>query len=351
MPLHQTAQDDPLTRLIRFRTSALFETVGSLQAVAHPWYHREWTARTRDAMGNAFVEEVVDLYGQFHMGCDFAEMAIEYADQHDVPGFLEYVESLPLQSFAYYVLGRLYPLDEIPAVLSAAGIERMVERHGNTDHLQHSGADFAWADDADALKRRVTGLWRRYWEEFFHRELAGCEPFWEASIREKEEILYGQGGVALLDHVTGYQELPPQLPEGQPYTQVQFIPVYRTPRRHHTYYGYGIVTVVYDCRRTERLTVEVEQTRTRALSVMRALSDEKRLLILRLIADEVHRFNGKRISEKIGISPSVVSRHLSQLKDAGLISERSVDNRNITYRLNRRAVEQLSDILLNFLNV
>ena len=41
--------------------------------------------------------------------------------------------------------------------------------------------------------------------------------------------------------------------------------------------------------------------------------------------------NGKMMAEILKLSPSVVSRRLAQLRNAGLIDEHSKDNRNITY--------------------
>ncbi len=44
-----------------------------------------------------------------------------------------------------------------------------------------------------------------------------------------------------------------------------------------------------------------------------------------------------------------MSRHLTQLREAGVIVEETRDNRTITYRLQREALTSLPDRLLDFL--
>ena len=83
--------------------------------------------------------------------------------------------------------------------------------------------------------------------------------------------------------------------------------------------------------------------------MLRALADENRLKILRLISEEELAYNGRKIAEKLKLSPSVVSRHLGQLKDAGLVIEHSPDNRNILYIAQREKISELPQILLRYL--
>ena len=59
--------------------------------------------------------------------------------------------------------------------------------------------------------------------------------------------------------------------------------------------------------------------------------------------------NGKAIAKKLNLSAPTVSRHLGQLKEAGIISEESADNRTITYTLQREAIFDLPDTLMDYL--
>jgi DNA-binding transcriptional ArsR family regulator len=85
------------------------------------------------------------------------------------------------------------------------------------------------------------------------------------------------------------------------------------------------------------------------LAVFKALSDEKRLKILKLIAFNEQLANGKIIAERLTLSSSVVSRHLAQLRGCGLINEHSPDNRNITYSLDMEKISAISKDLQTFI--
>lgn len=348
MPLHVTAERDPITPMVHFRTSAVFQTLVSIQAATHPWRHKDWSRQVKEALGEDFFGRLKSLYEKFHNGCDFAEIAIDYPDD-DFSGFIDYVESLPPCTFAFYVLGRIYPLEEIPQNLAEKSIFRLVEEHGNLDHFQHIGVTFEWADNVPALQKRLTEFWRTYWREFFKQRLPDYEVLWERGIQEREEILYRQGGTALLEQLTGHSELPRPIPKDQPITTVQFIPACLMPRSHQMYYGYGMATVVYDCTRSQELDAEIEKSKDSALAVLRALADENRLKILRIVSEQEMAYNGRKIAEKLKLSPSVVSRHLSQLKEAGLVTEYSPDNRNILYNAQREKISELPQLLLRYL--
>ena len=74
-----------------------------------------------------------------------------------------------------------------------------------------------------------------------------------------------------------------------------------------------------------------------------------RLRLLQIIATDAHRFNGRKLAKYMYLSPSVVSRHLKQLREAGLIEEHSPDNRNVVYRIDYAVVESLSSELLKYI--
>src|SRR5688572_19201178 len=57
----------------------------------------------------------------------------------------------------------------------------------------------------------------------------------------------------------------------------------------------------------------------RASALFRLLSDSTRLRLLRILAQD--RFNVSELTGILGVAQSGVSRHLSLLKDAGLVAE------------------------------
>ena len=82
-------------------------------------------------------------------------------------------------------------------------------------------------------------------------------------------------------------------------------------------------------------------------NMMKAMSDETRLKILSiLITTDV--CVGK-IAEMVGVSPSVASRHLRTLENAGLVTRTKLGNR-VRYRANREKIERLLGEMIEYLH-
>ena len=86
------------------------------------------------------------------------------------------------------------------------------------------------------------------------------------------------------------------------------------------------------------------------MATLKALNDETRLEILRLIVkhDKEYALHGKIIAERVKVSASAASRHLALLKDGNLISEEPHKNL-ITYRFMKDTLTGLVDKLLDYL--
>ena len=113
MPLHTTVDIDPITHLVRFQTSSVFETLISLQSLNYQLHQKEWTEEVKRNLGDFFVERVRLLYNDFHKGSDSGELAIDFSDHNDVSGVIDYVEGMSLKKFAFYFSGRLYPQSDV----------------------------------------------------------------------------------------------------------------------------------------------------------------------------------------------------------------------------------------------
>jgi DNA-binding transcriptional ArsR family regulator len=341
MPLHNAPEYDSIAALMRFRSSAVFEMLVGLQESANSWQMKSFTDEVRLALGNDFVDDLAAFYRDFHTCCAFAELAADFEDHDDLNGFFEYVEKMPEREFTFYTLGRYFPVEELPEKITEEKVTGLFESHGESELLFQTYPKLDWANDVPGLKRNLVKYWRTYWEGFFSKKIPELRDMWVHSIKEKRAFLENNGGTELLKHLSGYDELPEPLPADQPFTAVEIIPLFHTSHQKIMYYGYGKVNLLYDCKRTEEHESEIENSRDRSLEVMRALSDENRLKILKLIAKKERFLNGKGIAKELDLSPSVVSRHLSQLKDSGLIEEYSPDKRNITYSFNLERLKSL----------
>jgi DNA-binding transcriptional ArsR family regulator len=349
MPLEVIEASDPITDLIQFRTSEIYEMMLSLQVIHTGQRHVAWAQGARQAMGEAFVESLSELYAPLLDGIIFYELAVDYPDD-DVPGLIDYTRKMDPHTFVFYALGRLFSPEEIAQTgLVPSEVKAMVESFPDYDRYHCLRVPLDWVDDVRGLQYRLADLWETYWEQYFSQALEELRPYWLRGLREKEKFLMREGGQALFEHVTGMKNFPPQIPENQPYEEIIFIPLYLIPRNVFMFYGYGKIIVLFDCERTEARIAEIERTKDEVLQTLRGLGDENRLKILRLIAHAEGQIHGKKIAHRLDLSPATVSRHLAQLKDGNLISEESLDKRTIVYRLKKETLTALPDVLMDYL--
>ena len=109
------------------------------------------------------------------------------------------------------------------------------------------------------------------------------------------------------------------------------------------------MTVILSCEKSLQEAEDKRRLAENTLVVIKALSDKNRLRLLRLINGGKRGINGKQIAEILKLSPSVISRHLAQLRNAGLIEEHSPDNRNISYTIRDTPITELSSAIASYI--
>ncbi len=351
MPLQVIESTDPLTELIHFETSAVYETMISLRVLLKPGRHAAWAAETRAHLPVGFWDELNAVYGPYYDGALFFELAVDYDQHDDVPGFLRYVRRMDPATFLFYIVGRIVSQETLAATgLDPARVRAVLDASPFAGHCMC--ADVPLDDvlrDVPAFQARLTALWAWYWEDVFAPQVDDLPSAWNAALADKTALLDRQGGMALYEHVTGHTDLMPPLPEDYPVTSIVFIPIYFAATPVYIFYGYGNITVLFDSERTEARRVEIEQHKDDGLAILKGLGDGSRLDILRQIAHHDTSMNGKKIAAKLNLSASAVSRHLAQLRDAGLIVEDVKENRTISYRLQRDVILSLPDLLLDYI--
>lgn len=352
MPLEMMEATDPITALVEFRTSAVYEMLVSLDTLVKARRHLDWVEKSRAVLGPDFMAELTAL----HKACFLldVEAAVDYPDHHDVPGFIDYVRNMDAATFIFYLIGRVISREQITKLnLNVDQIMKQVDDYyqGRKHSLEddNSGLRKAIAD-VTSFQERLTALWAHYWNTFFSTEITQLASRWAAAIAEKERVLARDGGQALLELVgSKHDKLPEPLPVDQPYTEVVFYPVYFTSTPNFFFFGYGNITILFDSERTEARITEANRAKEESLEITKALADSTRLGILRLIAQNGDEMHGKKIAHRLNLSPSAVSRQLAQLRDGGLIAEEHHDNQTVTYRLIKETLTSLPDKLLDYL--
>lgn len=344
MPVLQNPSTNDLFGMIRFRTSPLWEFLISLDAAAHSWQFESWTREIQKTLGEDFP---VKTEGAPHR--EFYELAVDAPDHDDIEAFLAYLEEMPIEEFLFYSLGRLIPREKISLPLDLPRLEKEVKRSLPKDFPLNISEYYSWLKNPEGKKEELLALWGTYYRDFYRHRTEDYDEEYRRKFREWQHILEEEGGRALYRHVRYENWFPPPLPAGQEYESIEIIPLHFLPQRQRTYFGYGKITVLSPVRHTPELLRGMEELKEDLVGQLKALGDNSRLEILRLIVESEYQLNGKSLAQKLSLSPSVVSRHLKQLKNAGVIQEKTEDNRNFYYSINREAVLQINRKLLYYL--
>ena len=284
------------------------------------------------------------LYRPFDHGTILLEFALEWQDPEDIPGFLEWIRNMSLREFCWLVLGRIRPLEDLPTELSADKLETFTG--APPEEFPNAGRwyiNFDWADDAEGFRTELLDCWEQFGTGVFAGEIESFRPLWDRSIASLEPVIRRVGYRAYYTEYCGKGELPGPLPVDMPYERITFIPSCRTPHaKPVVFFGYGQIKVILNCSIGPEDIDRFRELRSGLLTSFKALCDETRLRLLQQVALNQNAANGKWLSEKLKVSPSVVSRHLAQLKAAGFVDEYSEDNRNITYTLKMDQIRSLS---------
>jgi DNA-binding transcriptional ArsR family regulator len=192
-------------------------------------------------------------------------------------------------------------------------------------------------DDPEGLRARMLQLIRRFYDEHYRpdeaRRLSSMRRSAEAHARDlasdAHDVARGllKRNASCLDTVcTGDYEthiFVPSLDVGIYNSCIEYPPL------HGLY---------YPCEREFRGAEDDDETVTRLALVYRALADEQRLRILRLLRDG--ELYAQEIVERTGLHQSVVSRHLSFMKAVGLVNARRQNNMKF-FSMNSEAGEDL----------
>lgn len=219
-------------------------------------------------------------------------------------------------SSAENLVGRLSYFSRMPAA-------DLVELFSNPAKFRTELLSFVLANRTTAFERKVETLSRRY----------------EAGLKDIARRIETKHPLDVA------AELKKRSFERKAYAQYIFIPSY--------FEGLMNITSAYGSNFLFVFNLEPSGTGGNAQGEMisqrlRVLADRSRLEILRLIALEPSY--GKEIASRLSLTTATVSRHLDQLKNAGLIIEDPADAQNIKrVRVNEAVYEELIGLTTQFI--
>src|SRR5579859_5739704 len=235
MPVEFIETTDPLTAMVQFRTSTVYEMLVSLNTLLLGQRHLDWVDTARAALGDSFVDELREACGPFWQGCALFEFGVDYHDHHDVPGFIEYVRNMDADTFLFYLIGRIVPPKEIAETYG--DVHSLVQAMSYYPHHPDEEILRPVMQDVSAFQKRITGLWERYWTQFFQNQIGPLRARWAEAIAEKERLLTGDGARLLLEMISTSSKMPDPIPADHPWTEIVCVPVYYISSRSYKFFG------------------------------------------------------------------------------------------------------------------
>ncbi|HEX9765431.1 MAG TPA: DUF5937 family protein [Nitriliruptorales bacterium] len=346
--------------LVSFGWSPLFEAILSLKVVRQPKkepMHLPWARRCRDLPA--------DLQEEMHF------LSPAYAGM--IPGIFE-VGFMGDSPHFQDELAAFRTLDERTVAwelsLGLGGLhcgwildhdDRHVEDPDYRANVQaaaveagHGELTRAALEDPAATRDRYADLLERYWEEAFSAEWDRIRPMIDADVADGARALVTRGVPGLVDLL---------LPEGTWHPETNeivvekkttavcdvaerggllFVPtVYGWPKVWIELAPPWPVNIMFPARSLREPDV-VQATDHEVADGLRALGDETRLQITRMVAEQPR--STKELAELLRLSDSAVSRHLRVLAGAGVV-EGKRDGYFVLYRLKPDRIGQLGGAL------
>lgn len=90
-------------------------------------------------------------------------------------------------------------------------------------------------------------------------------------------------------------------------------------------------------------TAKFEKKATEVAAILRALANERRLMILCKLV-EWGEANVNSLAEAVGLSQSALSQHLAKMREEGLVTYRR-ESQTLWYRIGDRRIEQIFAVL------
>jgi len=251
----------------------------------------------------------------------------------DIEALLSYIESMPdgvgkldeapgIQGLVYQATFR-YPDD-----VDRSGYERMPHREAIEQRMRSlgdrdAGEIMGWYDRPAELRERILRLVRRFYEEHYKKEMPRRLPALARSVA-KQRAEPSSDAEAVARRLTGR---PRSCLEGGcagAFERHIFAPSMDMGVYNSCAIVDGVHGLFYPLEPEFLGTPADEAEETRLARIYRALSDEQRLRILRMLRER--EMYAQEIVERTGLHQSVVSRHLSFMKAVGLVLWRRQDN-------------------------
>ena len=368
--------DDKLLTRVSFDSSTAYDFILGLSELMRAEPHASSVHERQRAaaqMGPAFVSELQALFGRNFEDSPFIQSP--YLDQmphldiggllgvihqipspRTVPDFLEFLSALP----AARLLGLLAsnidgsaPTTYWPRLIErVASGEQLVRRDKQlfAEYLGELPASYqeyihtALANPT-RMQERLLSLFGSYYEQFFAAEAERIGPRLRRTVRIHQALLGTLPTSELIVQITNGVRVPPETNV----PRIILAPSYLIAPYVYLLTLQDALIIIYSAlpeqeERRDDLALE-EAT----LQRLKALTDETRLKILRLLTREPQRTQD--LAKRLDLTPPTISHHLTQLRIAGLVQIRMTEDVRQVYAVRSDVVNELFTALRAYLEM
>jgi DNA-binding transcriptional ArsR family regulator len=301
---------------IEFTYSPLFEMLCSMHVLTNSKHHLDriaWAEEMKSSMQGAFYEELVEL-GK--VTCDFCVIMdlcnlYEACDDFNVIASLDFIEDLNIAAFT-----------------------GVFQKYKELNHINFDSQ----------LQKSMVRILKQYYLIYFERELRFIEPLLIRSIKRDSEVCSRDGVLNYVNKLHSRIEVTEGAFLFHKFTlfTVPFNTVNRIIIRVSSFISPHLL-MDYSADMVQFTTVtcldkKVEKVPIDLLKLMKALSDETRLKIIRKIYKR--KVSTQSLAKELNLTEACISKHLKMLYDAELLYKERNGN-YIYYYLNSFFIDRI----------
>jgi DNA-binding transcriptional ArsR family regulator len=332
---------------IHFITSPALETVFALEALVHPErrsFAATWAEQVEGQLSEGERTWLALLRGlpEVYIAAD---LTIPHRCFQDPLRLAEIVAALSETDFINLTLGGFFSASQIAAWREAPdGAQRLRKEH-----------PWLWGGDEavlglilrqpGGLRDAIAGLLPRVWELGVAPMLPRLEDLWEKTIAQARKEAAGKDPKSFAFKVFGKPFARRYGPD-HIFEQYLFAPSYFFSPMKVALFEPDVALVTLDCRLG---TWAMQEARNQVVEGLRAMAEENRLQILRLLT--MDKGFGGWVAGRLKLNPATVTHHMTLLRKAGLLKEEEgPPGAAKYYRTDREALRRLMRLLEDYLD-
>lgn len=309
----------------------------------------EWFAAVRARAGEDLLQRIGAFAGgesdtYYHL----VGLAYDAPAPRDVPSFLEHIRQTDPDEIRLHLV-QFYERETrraTPATVIRAAVGG--DADAQAEFLRTSHPDWeAWTAylrailtaDGEAFKAELIGILETWVERVWKPESLTIMPILERDATAKRELLGELPIEQFITTATNGVEFAPR----PGISRLVLVPSF-VNRPLVTYAEYGEVFVIVYPVADESVSAEIDTPPLRLVRLSKALADEKRLRILRALADGDRSL--QELADMFGVAKTTMHHHMIVLRSAGLITA-AVGSKS--YRLRHETVPDVGALLSGYL--